>query len=84
MLKVFILAAALCGQAPQPQLWQLADSHGTVWQHADPAYLSRWVAERNVRMVRPIVPTEPVYRPPLNYYQLLWGSSPCAGGNCPR
>lgn len=33
--------------APAPQMWQLADRNGTVWQHADPAYLRAWVANRN-------------------------------------
>lgn len=30
-----------------PQLWDLADSKGQHWQHADPAYLASWVAERD-------------------------------------
>lgn len=34
-------------QAPQPQLWQLADRTGQRWTHRDPAYLRAWVAHRN-------------------------------------
>lgn len=32
---------------PQTQLWQLADSQGTVFRHRDPAYLRAWIAHRN-------------------------------------
>ena len=81
MLNSLILAAALCGQAPQPQLWQLADSTGQVWQHADPAYLSRWVAERNARLAQ--ANAVRYQAPAVNYYQLLWGST-CPNGACGR
>jgi DNA segregation ATPase FtsK/SpoIIIE-like protein len=35
---------------PQPMLWRLADSNGQFWEHADPAWLSRWVAQRNASL----------------------------------
>lgn len=39
--------------APAPVAYQLADASGKLWQHADPAYLSAWVAQHN----RTLVPT---------------------------
>ncbi len=35
---------------PQPLLWRLADSSGQFWEHADPSWLSRWVAQRNASL----------------------------------
>ena len=33
-----------------PVRWRLADSTGQVWEHTDPDWLSRWVAERNAQV----------------------------------
>src|SRR4051794_562854 len=35
-----------------PAVYYLADSTGAVWQHADAAYLSSWVASRNADLAR--------------------------------
>lgn len=45
--------AAPAALTPHPALWRLADSSGQLWEHADPAYLSRWVAERNRSLAAP-------------------------------
>jgi hypothetical protein len=42
--------------APVAQQYQLADSTGQAWQHADGAFLASWIAERN-RWLKPAVAT---------------------------
>lgn len=90
-MKVLILAAALCGQAPvqSPVVYRLADLDNRVWVGASFTALWHRVCAENVKIVQrnaapawpPVPPVQ--YIPPVNYCQMLWGST-CPGGNCPR
>lgn len=48
----FVPAAPQYSYAPPaaPQLYELADSTGQAFRHADPAYLQSWIAQRNIAM----------------------------------
>lgn len=60
-----------------PQRYRLADSDRQFFTHADPAYLQRWIADRNAAMARPKAVESPKAPPPAATL------CPCATGECP-
>jgi hypothetical protein len=61
---------------PAPTRWRLADSNGQVWEHTDPDFLRRWVAERNAAHLSAAASS---YRPLLPAT-----TGRCASGACYR
>lgn len=56
--------AEVAGQTAPPQMYWLADSTGKRWESTDPAWLHKWVAQRNAALANPRV------TPPVDNYGL--------------
>lgn len=61
-----------------PRLWRLTDDSGRAWQHSDPLWLRRWVAQKNVAYRRdaPTVVTRAFPTAPLPFCPAPTGAPP--------